>query len=151
MYTARVVRLDALCDYGPREVLQRVCSPRVATGHVPAYVFDLLCAVGGQTPSSAQCARPSALRIHSSWEPGGRALSRSRAPAQPLQDLTDPLGDKPGAGSRAPHELACAIQVHPRLTQLGRGRAGALHVQLTFPGTASGAAARTCGRHGSVN
>ncbi|KAJ1166693.1 hypothetical protein NDU88_007090 [Pleurodeles waltl] len=40
MYTARVVRLDVLCDCGPRIVPQRVCSPKATTGHVRAYVIN---------------------------------------------------------------------------------------------------------------
>ncbi|KAJ1127346.1 hypothetical protein NDU88_005749 [Pleurodeles waltl] len=164
MYTARVERLDALCDCGPRVVPQRICSHRAMTGH-STFLLSFKVALffygsnhsahsppcsGGQTPSTTQRARLSALRVHSSWKPGGARLVRTRAQCSP-STISTIRWVKPGARSHAPRALARLSKAHPRITLLGRGRAGAQRAQLTFPGTAPGTTALTHGRHGSVN
>ncbi|KAJ1186865.1 hypothetical protein NDU88_003645 [Pleurodeles waltl] len=72
-----------------------------------------------------RAAGPARLEFCLSWAPGGYGPSRTWAPAQSLQDPPDPVGDNPGAGSRALRAHAGVTQAHSRPTELGSGRAGA--------------------------
>ncbi|KAJ1090875.1 hypothetical protein NDU88_004003 [Pleurodeles waltl] len=98
-------------------------------------------------PSASGPAHP---ELTPSGGQGGRASSRQRAQCSPSR-ISPIRWAKPGAGSHAPCTPARTSQAHPRLAQLGRGRAGAQRVQLTSPGTAPGAVAHTPGRPGSVD